>query len=74
MITGSVQISKGYYYTVLNLYNELGKRKPKWISTGLKVENNQRKNQANRKRAEKIKDNEVLKANIESNGSNKISQ
>lgn len=74
MITGSVQISKGYYYTVLNLYNELGKRKPKWISTGLKVENNQRKNQANRKQAEKIKDNEVLKANIESNGSNKISQ
>ena len=65
MITGSVQISKGYYYTVLNLYNELGKRKPKWISTGLKVENNQRKNQANRKQAEKIKDNEVLKANME---------
>lgn len=73
MITGSVQISKGYYYTVLNLYNEFGKRKPKWISTGLKVETNERKNQANKKQAEKIKDNEVLKANMESNGSNRIS-
>ena len=73
MITGSVQISKGYYYAVLNLYNENGKRVPKWISTGLKVENNERKNQANKKQAEKIKDNEILKANIESNGSNRIS-
>lgn len=73
MITGSVQISKGYYYAVLNLYNENGKRIPKWISTGLKVENNERKNQANKKQAEKIKDNEILKANIESNGSNRIS-
>ena len=73
MITGSVQISKGYYYVVLNLYNENGKRVPKWISTGLKVENNERKNQANKKQAEKIKDNEILKANIESNGSNRIS-
>lgn len=57
MITGSVQISKGYYYVVLNLYNELGKWKPKWISTGLKVEGNPRKNLANKKKAEKIKDN-----------------
>lgn len=73
MITGSVQISKGYYYAVLNLYNENGKRVPKWISTGLKVETNERKNQANKKQAEKIKDNEILKANIESNGSNRIS-
>lgn len=73
MITGSVQISKGYYYAVLNLYNENGKRVPKWISTGLKVENNERKNQANKKQAEKIKDNEILKANIESNGSNRVS-
>lgn len=73
MITGSVQISKGYYYAVLNLYNESGKRVPKWISTGLKVETNERKNQANKKQAEKIKDNEILKANIESNGSNRIS-
>lgn len=44
MVTGSVQISKGYYYVVLNLYNELGKRIPKWISTGLKAENDERKN------------------------------
>lgn len=73
MITGSVQINKGYYFAVLNLYNEDGKRKPKWISTGLKVEKNERKNQSNKKQAEKIKDNEILKANMESNGSNRIS-
>lgn len=28
MITGSLQKKKGLYYTVLNLYDEYGKRKP----------------------------------------------
>lgn len=49
MITGSVQINKGYYFIVLNMYNEYGKRKPEWHSTGLKVDNNERKNQQNKK-------------------------
>lgn len=43
MITGSVQIDKGYYFIVFNMYNEYGKRKPKWHSTGLKVDNNEKK-------------------------------
>ena len=51
MITGSVQINKGYYFIVFNMYDEHGKRKPEWHSTGLKVDSNERKNnQKSRKR------------------------
>ncbi len=42
MITGSVQAKNGKYYVVLNLY-ENGKRKPKWISTGLEIKGNKKK-------------------------------
>ena len=35
MITGSLQIKKNIYYAVLNLTDENGKRKQKWVSTGL---------------------------------------
>jgi len=35
MITGSLQIKKQKYYAVLNLTDENGERKQKWISTGL---------------------------------------
>lgn len=35
MVTGSLQIKKGIYYAVINLIDEEGKRKQKWISTGL---------------------------------------
>ena len=49
MITGSVQINKGYYFLVFNIYNEYGKRKPEWHSTGLKVDSNERKNNQIRK-------------------------
>ena len=41
-MTGSLQIKKGYYYIVLNTY-ENGKRKSKWISTKLCVKGNKRK-------------------------------
>ena len=41
MITGSLQIKKDYYYAVLNL-KENGKRKVKWIATGLPVRGNKR--------------------------------
>lgn len=34
MITGSLQIKKNIYYAVLNLTDENGNRKQKWISTG----------------------------------------
>lgn len=34
MVTGSLQTKKNIYYAVLNLEDENGKRKQKWISTG----------------------------------------
>lgn len=37
MITGSLQIKKQKYYAVLNLTDQNGERKQKWISTGLSV-------------------------------------
>lgn len=48
-MTGSLQkktLSDGkeYYYMVLNFYDKhTGKRKPKWIPTGLLVKGNKRK-------------------------------
>ncbi len=72
MITGSVQINKGYYFIVFNMYNEYGKRKPEWHSTGLKVDNNERKNNQIRKQAEKILNEELLRVNAENSFSNKM--
>ena len=72
MITGSVQINKGYYFIVFNMYNEYGKRKPEWHSTGLKVDNNERKNNQIRKQAEKILNEELIRVNAENNFSNKM--
>ena len=46
-MAGSLQIKKDTYYMVINLYGPDGKRKPKWISTGLPVK-------GNKKRAEKM--------------------
>ena len=43
MVTGSVQIKDGKYYAVLNLKNENGKRKQKWISTGFSIRGNKKK-------------------------------
>lgn len=43
MITGSLQKKKGSYYAVLNLYDEYGKRKPKWIPTGYAIKGNKKK-------------------------------
>lgn len=72
MITGSVQINKGYYFIVFNLYNEYGKRKPEWHSTGLKVDGNERKNNQIRKQAENLLKEELIKINAENNFSNKM--
>jgi len=47
MISGHLTTKKGYFYIVLNLKDDTGKRKPKWISTGLPVK-------GNKKRAEKM--------------------
>ena len=72
MITGSVQINKGYYFIVFNMYNEYGKRKLEWHSTGLKVDNNERKNNQIRKQAEKMLNEELVRVNAENSFSNKL--
>ncbi len=43
MVAGHLQQKKGYWYIVLNLHDEQGKRKPKWVATHLPVGNNKRK-------------------------------
>ncbi|AIQ13855.1 tyrosine-type recombinase/integrase [Paenibacillus durus] len=46
MIAGHLQEKKGLYYIVLNCKDEFGKRKPKWIPTGLSVKGNKKKAEA----------------------------
>jgi integrase len=70
MITGSVQINKGYYFLVFNMYDE-NKRKPEWHSTGLKVDNNERKNKQIKKQAETMLKEELVRINAENSFSNK---
>jgi integrase len=43
MVAGHLQQKKGYWYMVLNLYDENGKRKSKWIATHLPAQGNKRK-------------------------------
>lgn len=42
-MTGSLQTKNGKYYAVINLTDANGKRKQKWISTGLEVKGNKKK-------------------------------
>ena len=44
-MTGSLTVKGGKYYAVLNIY-ENGKRKPKWINSGLPEKGNKRKAEA----------------------------
>lgn len=37
MVAGHLQIKKGYYYIVLNLKDEQGHRKSKWLPTGIQA-------------------------------------
>ena len=46
-MTGSLQVKRGKFHIVLNTYDKDGKRKLKWISTGLEV-------RGNKKRAEQM--------------------
>ncbi len=41
-MTGSLQIKNNKFYAVINAYDKNGKRKPKWISTGLTVRGNKK--------------------------------
>ena len=43
MVAGHLHEKNGYYYIILNLTDSAGKRKPKWISTGLKIKGNKKR-------------------------------
>lgn len=40
MVAGHLQEKKGFFYIVLNYKDEEGKRKSKWMATGLPVKGN----------------------------------
>ena len=61
MITGSLQTKNGKYYAVINLTDINGKRKQKWIATGLELKGNKRNSEQFLR--DKIKEYE-LKGNI----------
>ena len=42
-VTGNIQTKNGKLYALLNYKDENGKRKVKWISTGLAEKDNKRK-------------------------------
>ena len=46
MVAGHLRKKSGYYYAVLNYTDSLGKRKTKWISTGLTVKENKKRAEA----------------------------
>ena len=46
MVSGHLSEKKGHYYAVLNYKDALGKRKTKWIATGLPVKGNKKKAEA----------------------------
>ncbi len=46
MVAGNLREKSGYYYAVLNYTDSLGKRKTKWISTGLTVKGNKKRAEA----------------------------
>lgn len=43
MVAGHLHEKNGFYYIILNLTDINGKRKPKWIATGLAVKGNKKK-------------------------------
>jgi hypothetical protein len=62
MMTGSLSIKKGNYYVVANVYKD-GKRKLKWIPTGIKAEKGN-KRKADAKLREILTELETQKTNI----------
>ena len=46
MVAGHLREKNGYYYAVLNYNDALGKRKTKWMSTGLTVKGNKKRAEA----------------------------
>lgn len=58
-MTGSLQVKNGKYYAVINLTDTNGKRKQKWISTGLEIKGN--KKRAEQFLRDKLKEYELQK-------------
>ena len=52
MVSGHLQVKKGYYYAVLSFYDSKNKRHVKYISTGLPEKGNKRKAEAELVRSE----------------------
>ena len=46
MVAGHLREKNGYFYAVLNYNDSLGKRKTKWVSTGLTVKGNKKRAEA----------------------------
>jgi hypothetical protein len=46
LVAGHLQEKYGYYYAVLNYTDENGKRKTKWIATGLEIKGNKKRAEA----------------------------
>lgn len=59
MVSGHLTEKSGNYYIILNLTDGNGKRKPKWIATGLPVKGNKKKAEAMLMDARKAHINEV---------------
>lgn len=43
MVAGHLQEKNGFFYIILNLVDEQGKRKQKWVATGLPIKGNKKK-------------------------------
>ena len=43
MVAGHLQEKNGFYYAVLSYYDNAGRRRTKWIGSGLTVRGNKRK-------------------------------
>jgi len=52
-MTGSLQIKNSYWYVVLNMKDDYGKRKPKWIPTGISARSNNKQEAINKREANK---------------------
>ncbi len=63
MVSGHLTEKNGNYYIILNLTDGNGKRKPKWISTGLPVKGNKKKAEAMLMDARKAHSNEIAPKN-----------
>lgn len=64
-MTGSLQIKNGKYQIVLNLTDLNGKRKQKWISTGLDIKGNKRNaEKILREKLEEYEDHQVINSDI----------